>query len=431
MLRFVFAILVLLFAQNAHAALKIDITKGNVEPLPVAIDNFTALEGSLENLGADIAQVVKSDLENCGLFRAIDNAAFLEKPRLDTGITWSNWRKFEAAIVLAGRVTNEGGNIKIDFKLWDPYAESTVITATLRSSKAGWRRIAHKIADHIYKYITGEDGFFDTRILYIAETGPAKHKIKRLAIMDQDGENHKFLTDGKNLSLAPSFDPKVQRAIYVSYQRRVPKVFILDIATGKQRLVGDIQGMSFAPRISPDGRHAALSVAKDGTTSIYEINLGDGFAKRILHEAGSISTSPSYSPNGQELVVNSDRGGSQQLYVMNRDGSGMRRISHGEGSYASPVWSPRGDYIAFIKQVRGSGFHLGLMRPDGSGERIITSEWLIENPSWAPNGMAITYSKQSLGGPMKIYAIDVTGYHERMLNTPIEASDPAWSPRLG
>ncbi len=416
--------------QTAQAALRVDITQGNIEPLPLAIGTFEGAGEGLQSIAAQISEVVKNDLQSCGLFRAIDRASFLEKPSVLKTPEYSSWRKLQAAGVIAGRVEGSPSAMKVEFRMWDPYSETLVGGMVFRAADQGWRRIAHKIADQIYKQVTKEEGFFDTRILLIAENGPAKKRVKRLAIMDQDGANYRVLTNGRSLALSPWFDLKHQRAVYVSYQQHIPKVFLLDINSGRQSVVGNIKGMSFAPRISPDGNYVVMSVAAKGTTNLYEVDLSSGFTNQLTNDPGVISTSPAYSPDGQHIVFNSDRGGSRQIYAMDRDGAGIKRISHGAGVYATPIWSPRGDYIAFTK-IRDGMFHLGVMRPDGSGERIITSDWLIERPSWAPNGMALIYSKQRRGGPKQLYAIDITGYHERMVPTPTEATDPAWSPLLG
>lgn len=422
---------VMLFeVPNANAVLKIDITQGNVEPLPIAINKFFTHEGVDSPLGNQIKEVVENDLRNSGLFKLISNEAFLETPTIDTVPNFTNWRQIEALAVSTGRIKESSGKFTVEFRLWDPNMETQLEGTSLTLTTKSWRRAAHKIADEIYKRLTGEEGYFDTRVLFIAESGPLIKRIKKLAIMDQDGANHKELTDGKYLVITPRFDPKMQRAIYMSYKSRIPQIFLLDINTGNQQHLGNFPGMSFAPRFSPDGNSAIMSIANEGTTEIYELNLGTRKLLKLTNSLGTINTSPSYSPDGKNIVFTSDRGGAPQLYTMNRDGSDVKRISFGEGSYSTPVWSPRGDYVAFTKQKEGQ-FYIGVIRADGSGERLLSSSWMDEGPTWSPNGRVIMFSRQKKDGTSKLFAVDVTGHNERLIETATDASDPAWSPILG
>ena len=297
-----------------------------------------------------------------------------------------------------------------------------------------WRRVAHIVSDAIYKRITGESGYFDTRIVYISETGPQNRRIKRLAIMDQDGDNHRFLTDGGTLVLTPRFSPTLQEITYLSYYGNQPRVYIFNIDSGRQEVLGDFPGMTFAPRFSADGNKVIMSMAKDGNSEIYTMDLRTRTVKRLTNHS-AIDTSPSYSPDGKYITFNSDRGGSQQLYVMEASGAGVKRISHGKGRYATPVWSPRGDLIAFTK-FTGGRFFIGVMRPDGKGERLLAEDFLVEAPTWAPNGRVLMFFRQERtkedgsGGKSRLYSIDLTGHNERQVITPLDASDPAWSPLI-
>lgn len=416
-------------ALSAQAALKIDITQGNVDPMPIAINDFFDESGAPTNLGRDIREIIENDLKNSGLFKPISHNAFLEKPQVDQVPSFRSWRQIGALAVSTGKITESGSTVTVEFRLWDPNVEDQIAGSQISISERSWRRLGHKVADEIYNKLTGEEGIFDTRVLFVSETGALTKRIKKLAIMDQDGENYRELTNGKYMVLTPRFDSKSQRAIYMSYEKKVPQVFLLDINSGSETLIGKFPGMSFAPRFSPDGSSAIMSIAKNGTTDIYEVSLFSSSLTRLTNLPGTINTSPSYSPDGEKIVFNSDRGGSPQLYVMNRDGSNVTRISFGGGSYTTPVWSPRGDFIAFTKQK--GGFYIGVMRPDGSGERILSSSWMDEGPTWSPNGRVIMFSRQKRGGGYNIYAVDITGYHERQIKTPHDASDPAWSPLLG
>lgn len=417
----------MLLAAPANAQLKIDITQGNPQPMPIAINNLTGNSP----LGQSIMGVVAADLERSGLFRPISQAAFIERiTNGDAVPRFADWRQINAQAVVTGTITAmEGDRIRVSFRLWDALSEQQIAGKEYNTFGRNSRRIGHLIADEIYKRLTGEMGYFDTRIVYVAESGPARNRVKRLAIMDQDGENHKFLTDGRSLVLTPRFSPNIQQILYMSYSGKQPRVFLRDLQTGREESMGRFDGMSFAPRFNHDGSRMLMSIANGGTTSIYEMDLRSRQMRRLTNQPGVIDTSPSYAPDGRQIVFNSDRGGSQQLYVMDANGGSIQRISYGQGNYATPVWSPRGDLIAFTR-MSGGQFYIGVMRPDGSGERMLAQSWLAEGPSWAPNGRVIVFNKGAPGGSTKLYSVDITGYNQRQLLTPQDASDPAWSPLL-
>jgi TolB protein len=423
----------------AAAPLKIDITKGNVEPLPIAVTNFTASAGDDAALGEKISQVVSANLERSGLFRPISSSAFIQEiTNGDTIPRYADWRQINAQALVTGTVSSAGPKrVRVSFRLWDATSESQVAGKEYTTFSRNWRRIAHLVSDEIYKRLTGEDGYFDSRIVYVAESGSALRRVKRLAIMDQDGANHKYLTNGEALVLTPRFSPDTQEILYMSYAGSQPRVYLRDLQTGREEVVGRFNGMSFAPRFNHDGTRMLMSIARNGTTNIHEMNLRTR-KMRQLTRGPSIDTSPSYSPDGKYIVFNSDRGGSQQLYVMDKNGGNVRRISFGKGRYGTPVWSPRGDHIAFTNLKSGS-FYIGVMRWDTrtasvSGERLLTQSWLDEGPSWAPNGRVLIFSRgfPSRNGDTRsrLYSIDITGYNLRELPTPSDASDPAWSPLL-
>ncbi len=423
-------------AAPARAELTIDITHGNMKPMPIAIPDLFGTSPQEVQAGQDIAHVISADLERSGLFAPIDKRAFIQTgDSLQASVRFPDWKQINADALVQGRVEmTPDGRMRVEFRLWDVYAEVQMAGEAYTAAPQGWRRVSHLVADAIYKRMTGEEGYFDTQIVYIAEDGPKNRRRKRLAIMDQDGENHRFLTNGADLVLTPRFSPTAREITYMSYYRGVPRVYIFQIDTGRRELLGDFPGMTFAPRFSPDGNKVIFSMSIDGVSNIYEMNLMTR-QKRRLTDSPYIDTSPCYSPDGSKIVFNSDRGGSQQLYVMNADGSGVQRISFGDGRYATPVWSPRGDLIAFTKMAGGQ-FFIGVMHPDGSGERLLSSGWLVEGPTWAPNGRVLAYWKETpsdsrgRGYSAKLYTIDLTGTNERELVTPVDGSDPAWSPLL-
>jgi TolB protein len=423
----------LMASLPAHAELHIDITQGKVSPMPIAIPVFA---GDNAQVARDMNQVISADLERSGLFKPIDPQAFTDKNAASqVPPRYADWRVINAQALVTGSVTTgTDGKLQIEFRLWDVYAEQQLTGLRYTTTPSNWRRIAHIVADEIYKRITGEGGYFDTRIVYIAESGPQNNRVKRLAIMDQDGANHRYLTDGRALVLTPRFSPSTQEITYLSYARGTPRVYIFNIDTGQQEVLGDFPGMTFAPRFSPDGNLVIMSIAVGGASEIYTFDLRTHRATQIT-DTTAIDTSPSYSPDATRIVFNSDRGGSQQLYTMSASGGDIKRISFGSGRYGTPVWSPRGDLIAFTKLDNGQ-FYIGVMRPDGTGERLLANGFLVEGPTWAPNGRVLIYFRQTpadtrgQGSTSRLYSIDLTGFNEREIVTPGDASDPAWSPLI-
>ena len=410
----------------ASAQLVVDVNKGTVEPLPIAITDF--LSG--DELGQEIAGIVAADLKRSGLFAPIDKGAFIEQiSNPDVAPRFEDWKVINAQALVTGRIGREGdGRIRAEFRLWDTFAGQQLAGEQFFAQNADRRRVAHIIADAIYERLTGEKGYFDTRVVYIDESGPRNNRKKRLAIMDQDGENLRYLSDGRVIELSPRFSPNRQEITYMSYDGDRPRVFLLQIETGQREDVGTFPGMTFAPRFSPDGQRVIMSLLReDGNSNIFAVDLRSKQTTRLT-TSNAIDTSPSYSPDGSQVVFTSDRAGREQLYVMGSDGSGQNRISFGDGKYSTPVWSPRGDLIAFTKQTGGE-FQIGVMRPDGSDERILSSGNLQEGPTWAPNGRVIMFQRQAAGsGGPKLFSIDLTGRNEQSIPTPAFGSDPAWSP---
>ncbi|WP_159950856.1 Tol-Pal system beta propeller repeat protein TolB [Rhizobium sp. 18065] len=414
-------------AAPANAAVEININRGNVSPLPIAITDFVSTDG----IGAKIAAVVEADLKRSGLFAPVGRAAFIEKiSNPDQPPRFEDWKVINAEALVVGRISKEpDGRLRAEFRLWDTFAGQQMTGQQFFTQPENWRRVAHIIADAIYERITGEKGYFDTRVVFVSESGPKTDRKRQLAIMDQDGENVRMLTGSKDIVLTPRFSPSRQEVTYMSFEGDQPRVYLLQLETGQREVVGNFPGMTFSPRFSPDGQRVIMSLQQDGNANIYTMDLRSRTTTRLTSTA-AIDTSPSYSPDGARIAFESDRGGRQQLYVMNADGSGQQRISFGDGSYSTPVWSPRGDLIAFTKQSGGK-FSIGVMKTDGSGERILTTGFHNEGPTWAPNGRVLMFFRQNSGaGGPALYSIDLSGYNEQQVKTPAFGSDPAWSPLL-
>ena len=419
-------------ARPGLAALEIDITRGRVAPMPIALPNFVGASDQEAQYGADIVGVIGNNLQRSGLFQPLPQDSYIQQisdfgqlPR------FGDWRTIQAQALVTGRVTLQAdGRLRAEFRLWDIFAEQQTVGLQFVTTPRNWRRIGHLIADAIYKAVTGEEGYFDSRIVFIKESGPKDKRVKRLAIMDQDGFSMREITDGRDLVITPRFSPSAQEITYMSFASGLPRVYLFNIETNQREIVGDFPNMSFAPRFSPDGQRVVMSLQQGANSNIYVLDLRTR-ATRQLTNTQAIDTAPSYSPDGNRIVFETDRDGNQQIYVMNADGSGQQRISYSDGRYSTPVWSPRGDYIAFTKIANGR-FAIGVMRPDGSGERILTEGFHNEGPTWSPNGRVIMFFRDEPGenGGPGLYSVDLTGYNEQPIDTQGFASDPAWSPLL-
>ena len=437
-------LLFVFFPNKSYSLIEVDITRGNLNPLPIAVsplssDNKSASalnkKLNIENVGSEISKVVENNLRTTGLFNPLNKDAFLQNPDIaHLKPRFEDWALIKAQALITGKVIFEDEKLRVEFRLWDVLAGKEMMALAFTTAPTNWRRVGHIITDKIYERLTGEKGYFDTRIIYVSEKGPKTQRIKKLAIMDQDGHNTKYLTLGNELVLTPRFNPTNQMVTYLSYFRNLPRVYLLDIETGIQEVVGDFPGMTFAPRFSPNGKKIIMSFANDGNSDIYTMDLENRIVERITNHP-SIDTSPSYSPDEKYITFNSDRSGYQQIYVMKSDGTNVKRISFGKGLYGTPVWSPRGDLIAFTKLHKGK-FYIGVMRTDGKGERLLTENYYQEAPSWSPNGRILIFyretksDKDGKGFSAKLWSIDLTGYNERLVITETDASDPSWSSLL-
>ncbi|NOX74350.1 MAG: Tol-Pal system protein TolB [Alphaproteobacteria bacterium] len=421
-----------LWAQST-GPLKIEITEGVIEPMPFAAPAFVAENTAARQMAEDLASVVVADLVGSGIFREIPRAAQISGiSNFDAPVQFSDWKAINAQALITGAVTMRGnGQIVVKFRLFDVFAQAQLGEGLqFVGTQDDWRRMAHKVSDAVYARLTGEPGYFDSRVVYVAETGPKNARRKRLAIMDYDGANARDLTDDSALVLAPRFSPDGNKVLYTSYETGLPRVFVLNLKNMRRKALSELPGMTFAPRYSPDGKTILLSLSSGGNTDIYSVKVRGGKRTRLT-SAPSIETAPSYSPDGNQIVFESDRAGSQQLYVMPAGGGEARRISFGSGRYGTPVWSPRGDLVAFTKMNKGR-FHIGVMRLDGTEERLLTASFLDEGPTWSPNGRVLMFFRETRGakGVPSIYSVDVSGRNLKPVPVSGNGSDPSWSTLL-
>ena len=433
-------ILIIFLVPNAFAALDVTISQGKVEPTPIAITNFFGNNDQTTKRGEVLREIISNNLTNSGLFYTVDDELYIQSDNLvDKVPRFEDWKIIKAQFLLSGDIKFIDNKYSVRIRLYDVFAgqEIKAVKMSIPNTEL-LRRLGHKISDLIYERITGEGGYFDTRIVYISEVGPLNQRVKRLAIMDQDGhpDSHQFLTNGKNLVLTPRFAPNNQTITYMEYENNTPRVYIYNLKNGVREIVGDFPGMTFAPRFSPDSQKIVMSFSDPQTanTEIYLMDLNTRIINRLTNDPG-IDTSPSFSPDGKKIVFNSDRAGYPQLYVMDANGKNIKRISRGKGVYGNPVWSPRGDKIAYTKLTQKQ-FHIGLMDTNGLNERVVVKDFALESPAWSPNGRYLIFHRQQrskedgTGGQTSVHFIDITGYNERKIDTPRDASDPAWSPLL-
>ncbi len=421
-------------AAQEPGPLRIEITEGVIEPLPLAIPTFIAENPAAAELASQITRVVAADLVGTGLFREIPAAAYIgQVTSFEAPVRYADWKAINAQALITGAVNAApDGRVTVKFRLFDVFADAPLGEGLqFGGSREAWRRMAHKVSDAVYSRITGEGAYFDSRVVFVSETGPKNARSKRLAVMDYDGANVQYLTDSSSIVLAPRFSPNGDRVLYTSYETGFPRIQMLNLAQVTRRILEDQPGtMTFAPRFAPNGQTVVFSLNRGANTDIYQMS-ADGSGLLRLTSTPSIETAPSYSPDGSQIVFESDRSGSPQLYVMSASGGEATRISFGSGQYGTPVWSPRGDYIAFTKQTRGR-FHIGVMRVDGSEERLLTASFLDEGPTWAPNGRVLMFSRETPGaeGVSALYSVDISGRNLKRVPTPSAASDPSWSPLL-
>jgi TolB protein len=420
-----------LLPRHAKAVVRLDITEGNFQPLPIAIPKFFATGQDDGDSANAVTQIITANLQRSGLFAPIDPTAYIERiASVDAVPRFPDWRNINAQALVTGRIGRQAdGRLQAEFRLWDVLGGQQLDGKQYLTTPDNWRRIAHIISDAIYERLTGEGGYFDSRVVFIDETGPPERRVKRLAMMDQDGANVRYLTRGDELVLTPRFSPSTQEITYMAYGQGDPRVYLYNIETSQREIVGNFPGMSFSPRFSPDGQRVIMSLQERGNSNLFVMDLRSKATTRLT-DTQAIDTAPSYSPDGARICFESDRGGKQQIYLMNAAGGTAQRISFGDGSYSTPVWSPRGDYIAFTRLAQGK-FAIGVMKPDGTGERVLTEGFHNEGPTFSPNGRVIMFFRDPGGnaGP-SLYSVDISGRNEQRVPTPSYASDPAWSPLL-
>lgn len=437
MIRKLFVFMFVLFgASVARAELKVDIVAGNTEPISIAVQKIEVEAGAAASDAAVIRMVVEENLKRTGLFHIVNHNAFPEYVKLDQMPDFKLWTAIKAQVLVQAKLTKvPDKKYRLDFFVWDIRGKEQIEAQSLTASKKSLRRLGHIMSDAIYERLTGEVGYFDTQIVFIAETGAVDRRVKRMAIMDQDGQGLRYLSDEKTFVMSPHFSPNMQSVVFLSYYNDDPMVWVLDLDTGAQRRLGQFGGMNFAPRFSPDGTRVALSLVKNGITHIYEYDIENNFLKQLT-SGNSINTSPSYSPDGRKIAFNSDRSGSQQIHILDLDSGDVERITYGAGRYATPAWSPDGQFIAFTKMADDT-FYVGIMDPRGKNEKILAGGWFMEAPSWAPGSRRLVYYETERTGDdieriSHIRSVDITGQNLYDIELPdgVNGVEPTWSPRL-
>ncbi len=437
MLKKIFALCVMCvaFVSGARAELKVDIVAGAASPISIAIQQFELDAGASKKAATEMRDVVVNDLKSTGLFHIVSTDAMPEQVKMNALPKFDSWVAIRTQVLVQAKLSIDDGRYRLEFFVWDVNGKEQIEAQSLVASKSSVRRLGHIMADAIFERLTGEVGYFDTQIVFIAETGPIDERVKRMAIMDQDGHGVRFLSDDKTFVMSPHFSPNMQTLVFLSYRNDDPMVWTFDLTTGEQRRLGQFGGMNFAPRFSPDGTKIALSLVKDGITHIYEYNISDKTLRQLTF-GNSLNTSPSYSPDGTKMAFNSDRSGRQQIHVLDLETGDVDRLTYGDGRYATPAWSPDGQYIAFTKMADDT-FYIGIMDPRGRNEKILAGGWYMEAPSWAPGSRRLVYYEtekafDDIERISHIRSVDITGQNLYEIELPenVNGLEPTWSPRL-
>lgn len=422
--------------SDVSALLKVQVNRGIFSPIPIAVTDFVS---DNSELGKNISQVIANDLGSSGLFRTVPKDAYIQDcESLNKVVRFPDWRLIKVDGLVYGDVKESGGQITVTFKLVDVFSEKQMLALQMQSSKSDWRKLAHMISNTIYERLTGEKGYFTTKVAYVSETGRADQRVKRLAIMDYDGENHRYLTTGRTFVMTPRFSPDGNKIAYFTIINHQGNVYIYDINNHTTELLGRFKGMSYAPRFSADGKFILFSVAEGMTSHIFEMDLKTR-TKRQLTKVPALNTSPYYSPDGSKIAFVSDRSGTPQIYIMERSGEfggeSAKRITYGQGRYYTPVFSPNGQHLAFTKTYMGT-FYVGVLKPDGTSERTLAQGFFVEAPTWSPNSQMVMYTRRTQINPntksevARVYSVHVSGFNEREILTPQDATDPEWSNSL-
>lgn len=423
-------ILCLLAFVSAPAIAQEPVAVVGVPPLSTPDDRKTSA-GSTASIAWQATQLIAADLGSTAELMPTkpDQKDFYSYPEV-TAPSYSKWRAAGVKALVTGFVRAQpDGRLAFGCYVYDVTASRAIGRTGFVVAPEDWRRAAHKCSDLVYAKVTGAPaGLFDTRVAYVAQSGTGDARVKRIAVMDSDGDNHRYLTAGDTLVLTPRLSPSADRIAFVSFLGGQPQIRIADVVSGEQRPLVPNGAISFAPRFSADGKRIVFAMMLGSNSDIYVADGGGGAVRRLTTAPG-VDTSPSFSPDGKQVVFESDRSGSQQIYVMDADGSGQRRLSFGGARYASPEWSPDGQWIAFVR--RGpDGLRIGMMKPDGTGERFLTAGPGDEGPSWAPSGTTLLFQRTDAVGRSTLFRVSLAGGEARRVTTPQDGSDPDWSGTL-
>ena len=433
-LTMVFSMVILsvaILAEQTHALppsrkapLQIDIRKGVVSRIPVAFLGFQPIESEI-----DIGSVVENDLKLSGSFSILPNYSMGQ--REEDALCTPNlllWQSYPGAMIVQGNITTNGNIISVELKMYDAALNKLLKTGTIYANTGKWRSLAHKISNAIYYELTGEKGIFDTQIVFVAQSGTPLKPISRIAIIDQDGANFRFLTPPNEYCHTPKTSPVSPDIAYAFFNKRRSMLRVHNLDTGQKSIL-PIKGIGISTDFSPNGRTILFGDSCNGSTTLHAYDRSTGQTKQMNQAYGGISVSPSCAPDGQSFVVSSDqdlvrsptqgkrRIGAPKLYVIQYSTGAARLLSQNTGSYLCPAWSPDGQYIAFVKRSKGH-YYIGIMNADGTGERMLASDHVIDYPSWAPNSRMVIFSAQQRRfGPYSLFMVDLTGRSLRKLPT--------------
>lgn len=429
--------------NQALALVSFSVKNEEIPKTKILFFGFDAVDPNLKTSSFEVFERVRKNLKTTDLFEILKQSGHLEAQKdaslAQDNLTVESIPNFEkyakagiGAIVIGQFNFDAQGNIELRVRMWDVLDQRQLFGKFYTASKDNLRKAANMISNEIFKSISGESsGHFTSQILYVSETGPAAKRIKKISMIDFDGENNHSLTDGRELVLTPIFSKRMNEIFYLRYFEDKPQIFSLDLRNLRSRKLGGFRGTTFAASVNPkDQNLILLSAIVDGNSDIYELNINGNSAKRLTKNP-AIDTTPSYSPDGKFITFASDRDSGQKIYVMYADGSSVSRITSDSGSYSKPVWSPDGKLIAFTK-IKGGQFYIGVIAPNGKGEKLLTGGYLVEGAKWSPNGRYLIYAKKKgaygRDSMSRLFVIDVVTGFEFEVPTPANegASDPDW-----
>lgn len=426
-------ILIISLTNNILFAQQIEVSGKNYKLTKIAINHFLTQKYEEKIIAKEIRDTVCKNLSDSGIFSIVAENNFIEQNKGSEFIPFFEaWKKINATILVNGSLTkNRKNNYTIVISIWDNILAKKILHRKITFSEKSIQKTSHIISDHIYQEIIGEKGYFDSKILYVAEKVIENKIFTRIAMMNQDGKEHKYLTNGKFISISPKISPDKENIAYVDFRAGISKIFLRNLYSGQENLLTNMKGSIFSPRFSRNGKKILFSLAKKGATNIFKFDIN---TKKIsvLTRNIYINTSPQFSPDDKKIIFTSNRLGTAKIYTMNEEGKNVVKITEKPGSHLEPKWSPDGKYISYINLRRKLGYYINIINTKTGEETTVVKSDVIHGYCWCPNSKYILFS-EAIGNKeeekktiYKLQKINIFNKHKTTINTPYSASDPIW-----